>query len=117
MPSHRGMGHMLPDITVFGRYTYLVTIVFWGTIALVLLYRAGVVRKAAITIAILYPIGFLWDWYTLTVGVFDIVLHVGVSVLGIPLEEHLFIVVVPALVIAVHETVHGHLEGPNRERL
>lgn len=112
---------MLPDISVLGRYTYLATIVFWGTIALVLLYRAGVLRKAAITIAVLYPIGFIWDWYTLTVGVFDIVLHIEVYLLGIPLEEHLFIVVVPALVIGVHETVHSTLANrqarPNREGL
>ena len=113
--------YMLPDITLFGRYTYLVTIVFWGTIAFALLYRAGVLRKAIITIAVLYPIGFIWDWYTLHVGVFDIILHIEVYLLGIPFEEHLFIVVVPALVIAVHETLHTYLEARqpdhNREGL
>ena len=112
---------MLPDISVFGRYTYLVTIVFWGTIALVLLYRADVLRKAGLTVVALYPIGFIWDWYTLHVGVFDIILHVEVYIAGIPLEEHLFIIVVPSLVIAIHETLHGHLEGSrehaNREGL
>lgn len=96
---------MLPDITVFGRFTYLVTIVFWGTIAVGLLWRAGALRRAGRTIVVLYPIGFLWDWYTLEIGVFDIVLRTGIDVLGIPLEEHLFIVVVPALVIGVHETL------------
>lgn len=112
---------MLPDITFLGRYTYLATIVLWGVIAFTLLYRAGVLRKAGITIAVLYPIGFIWDWYTLTVGVFDIILHIEVYFLGIPLEEHLFIVVVPALVIAVHETIHAHLKtghsSHNREGL
>lgn len=112
---------MLPDISIFGQYTYLVTIIFWGTIAFLLLYRAGVLRKAAITIIVLYPIGFIWDWYTLTVGVFDIILHLEIYLLGIPLEEHLFIIVVPALVIAVHETVHAYLDTDktrsNREGL
>lgn len=98
---------MVPDITIFGDYTYLVTIVFWGSIAGALIYRANVARKAATTVAVLYPIGYVWDWYTLTVGVFDIKRHVGIEVLGIPLEEHLFIIVVPSLVIAVHETLHG----------
>ena len=99
---------MLPDIAVLGPYTYLATIVFWGTIAAVLIRRARAERRAATTIAILYPIGYVWDWYTLRIGVFDIVLRTGIDVLGIPLEEHLFIVVVPALVIGVHETLHGH---------
>lgn len=97
---------MLPDISVFGRYTYLVTIIFWGTIAFYLLYRAGALRRAGITIAVIYPIGFVWDWYTLHVGVFDIILRIGIDVLGIPLEEHLFIIVVPALVLGIHETIH-----------
>lgn len=100
---------MLPDIAVLGPYTYLATIVFWGAIAFALLYRAQALRKAAVTIIVLYPIGYIWDWYTLHVGVFDIKLRIGIDVLGIPLEEHLFIVVVPALVIAVHEIVHGEL--------
>lgn len=100
---------MVPDITVLGPYTYLATLGFWGSVAFVLLYRAGVMRRAGMTIAVLYPIGFIWDWYTLTVGVFEITLNVGIDILGIPLEEHLFIIVVPALVIGVHETLHGEL--------
>lgn len=112
---------MLPDISVLGQYTYLATIVFWGSIAFVLLYRLGLLRKAALTIVALYPIGYVWDWYTLHVGVFDIILHVEVYVAGIPLEEHLFIIAVPALVIAVHETLHDALdrrrERANREGL
>jgi len=98
----------LPDIgAVFGPYTYLATEVVFGAVAAALLYRAGAVRRAARTVAILYPVGFVWDWYTLEIGVFAIPLRTGVELLGIPLEEHLFIVVVPSLVIAVHETVHG----------
>ena len=98
---------MLPDITRFGPYTYLVTEVFWGTIAAALIYRAGVVRKAALTILALYPIGYAWDWYSLEVGIFSIPKRTGIEVLGIPLEEHIFMLVVPSLVIGVHETIHG----------
>jgi lycopene cyclase domain-containing protein len=98
---------MRADITVFGRYTYLVTIVFWGSIAAALLRRAGALRRAAQTVLVLYPVAYVWDWYTLEVGVFDIVERTGIDVAGIPLEEHCFIVVVPSLVIAFHETVHG----------
>jgi lycopene cyclase domain-containing protein len=71
--------------------------------AFVLLSWANALRQAARTIAVLYPIAYLWDWYTLEVGVFAIQLRTGVNLLGIPLEEHLFIVVVPAFVLGIHE--------------
>ncbi|SFK76261.1 lycopene cyclase domain-containing protein [Halogranum rubrum] len=96
---------MLPDIGVFGPYTYLVTEVVWGTIALALVVYAGVVREAARTVAVLYPFAYVWDWYTLEVGVFAIPLRTGVEFLGIPIEEHIFMVVVPAMVVGTHETI------------
>ncbi|RQG93895.1 lycopene cyclase domain-containing protein [Natrarchaeobius chitinivorans] len=98
---------MRADISVLGRYTYLATELFWGTVALLLLKRAGALRKAAVTIVVLYPIAYVWDRYTLAVGVFDIPLRTGIDVAGIPLEEHLFMAVVPGLVIGVHETIFG----------
>lgn len=102
---------MLPDVgALFGPYTYLVSEVVFGAVALALLYRADAIREAARTIALLYPIGYLWDWYTLAIGVFEINLRTGVELLGIPIEEHLFIVVVPALVLGVHETLRDRLD-------
>ena len=96
---------MIPDVTVLGPYTYLATEVVWGALALGLLWYARAVRTAVRTIVVLYPIAYLWDWYTLKVGVFAIPMRTGVEVLGIPIEEHVFIVVVPALVIGMHETI------------
>lgn len=93
------------DISILGRYTYLATELFWGLTAAVLLRRSGAERRAARTIIALYPIGYLWDRYTLDVGVFEIPLRTGVDVAGIPIEEHLFMVVVPSMVIGVHETL------------
>ena len=99
---------MLPDIsTALGPYTYLASEAAFGAVALVLLHRAGSFRRAGRTIAVLYPIGFAWDWYTLSIGVFEIHLRTGVDLLGIPIEEHLFMLVVPAFVIGVHEAIHG----------
>ncbi|MCU4924674.1 lycopene cyclase domain-containing protein [Halobacteria archaeon AArc-dxtr1] len=95
------------DISVLGRYTYLATELFWGAIAFVLLWRANALRRAGATILALYPIAYLWDRYTLAVGVFDIQLRTGVDVAGIPIEEHLFMAVVPGLVIGFHETIFG----------
>jgi lycopene cyclase domain-containing protein len=102
---------VLPDITVFGPYTYLVTELFWGTIALVLVVHAGVVREAARTVAVLYPFAYVWDWYTLRVGVFEIPLRTGVELLGIPIEEHVFMLVVPATVVGAHETLRSLGDG------
>ena len=93
------------DISVFGRYTYLVTEIAWGLVAAALLKHTNSERRAARTILALYPLGYLWDRYTLDVGVFEIPLRTGVDIAGIPLEEHLFMFVVPSMVIGVHETL------------
>jgi lycopene cyclase domain-containing protein len=100
-----------PDIGVFGRYTYLLTEVFWGAIAFVLLDRANGLGRAAKTVLVLYPVAYVWDRYTLAVGVFDIPLRTGIDLAGIPLEEHLFAVVVPSLVLGFHENLHGGSDG------
>jgi len=98
---------LLPDITALGGYTYLATEVAFGSVALALLYRASALKTAGWTILALYPIAYLWDWYTLHVGVFSIEKRTGVDVLWIPIEEHLFMIVVPALIVGIHETLHG----------
>ncbi|WP_332888987.1 lycopene cyclase domain-containing protein [Halegenticoccus soli] len=104
---------MVPDIGVLGPYTYLATEIFWGSVAAALLYYADAFRRAARTIVALYPIAYAWDRYTLEVGVFEIPLRTGVDLLGIPIEEHLFMIVVPALVIGVHETLRVVLDEPS----
>lgn len=97
----------LPDIgALFGPYTYLATEIAFGAAALALLVRADAVERAGRTVVVLYPVAYVWDWYTLTIGVFAIRLRTGVELLGIPIEEHLFMVVVPALVVGVHENLH-----------
>ncbi len=108
----------LPDITLLGPYTYLATESFFGAIAVGLLYYADALRRAAYTIALLYPIGYIWDWYTLEVGIFEITMRTGAELFGIPIEEQLFLIVVPALVLGIHEavrTVTGDSEGADRD--
>jgi lycopene cyclase domain-containing protein len=103
----------LPDITVLGPWTYLATEVAFGSFAAALLYRAGrdATLRAARTILAVYPIAYVWDWYTLEVGVFAIPMRTGVELLGIPVEEHIFMIVVPAVVLGIHET----LSAPPRD--
>ena len=102
-------GVALPDVTVLGPYTYLATEALFGSVAAALLVRAGeaAIRRTTVTVVAVYPIAYVWDWYTLEVGVFSIPMRTGLEVLAIPLEEHLFMIVVPALVLAVHETLHA----------
>jgi lycopene cyclase domain-containing protein len=95
----------LPDVTVLGPYTYLATEAVWGAVAVALVVRAGAVRAAARTALVCYPFAYVWDWYTLAVGVFSIPMRTGVDLLGIPVEEHLFMLIVPTLVVGVHETL------------
>lgn len=95
------------DITVFGRFTYLVTELLWGAVALALLRRTNSVGKALRVCLVLYPFAYAWDRYTLEVGVFDIPLRTGVDVAGIPLEEHVFMFVVPSMVVGTAEVLEG----------
>jgi lycopene cyclase domain-containing protein len=95
----------LPDIGVFGPYTYLVTEILWGTITLGLLWYADAFRTAARTTIVLYPFAYIWDWYTLKVGVFAVKLRTGIELLGIPIEEHIFMLLVPSLVVGIHESL------------
>jgi lycopene cyclase domain-containing protein len=104
-------GVPLPDIGVLGPYTYLATEAAFGAGALALLWRADAWWGAARTVAVCYPLAYVWDWYTLEVGVFAIPLRTGVELLGIPLEEHLFMLVVPAFVVGVHETLRRADDG------
>jgi lycopene cyclase domain-containing protein len=104
-------GVPLPDIGVLGSVTYLATEALFGGGALVLLWRTGAWWVAARTVAVLYPLAYVWDWYTLEVGVFAIPLRTGIELLGIPLEEHLFMLVVPAFVVGVHESLRHDTDG------
>jgi lycopene cyclase domain-containing protein len=101
---------------VFGPYTYLASEVAFGAVALALLVRAGsgALRRAARTVVALYPVAYVWDWYTLHIGVFAIELRTGATLLGIPVEEHIFMVVVPALVLGIHETLHPQRDAATR---
>nr|WP_233739941.1 lycopene cyclase domain-containing protein [Halovenus carboxidivorans] len=90
----------------------MATELVFGAVAFGLLYYAGSLRSAARTIAAVYPIAYLWDWYTLEVGVFEIVMRSGYDLFGIPVEEHIFMIVVPALVLGFHEAM-GAIAEPS----
>lgn len=100
---YRPLAGSPPFGQVLGPYLYLGFEVGFGLVALGLLSWTGSLWAAAKTIAVLYPLAFVWDWYSIEVGIFAILRTSGIEVVGIPLEEHLFMIVVPAFVIGVHE--------------
>ncbi|MFB6114444.1 MAG: UbiA family prenyltransferase [Halodesulfurarchaeum sp.] len=93
-----------PGVWLGGQYLYLASEIVFLVVSIVLIRKTGRLRSALKTVALLYPIAYVWDWYTLQVGIFAITRRTGIDVLGIPLEEHLFIVVVPLFVVSLHET-------------
>ncbi|MFB6266619.1 MAG: UbiA family prenyltransferase [Halodesulfurarchaeum sp.] len=99
---YRPLAGVPPRLSFLGPYVYLAVETAFGLVGLSLLYATGTLRRAARTIAILYPIAFVWDWYSLQIGIFEITRRTGIEVAGIPLEEHLFIVVVPAFILGLH---------------
>ena len=105
---------VFPDISVLGPYTYLATEIMWGAVAAALLHYSGAWRAALRTSLVLYPFALLWDWYTLEVGVFEIPLRTGVELLGVPIEEHIFMFLIPAMVVGTHETLRK-LDGDGPE--
>jgi lycopene cyclase domain-containing protein len=100
-----GSDRSLPDIGVFGPYTYLVTELLWGAVAVTLLRYADAFRAAGRVVAVVYLPAYLWDRYTLEVGVFEIPLRTGVELFDVPIEEHVFMILVPSMVVAVHESI------------
>ncbi|MFB6069955.1 MAG: UbiA family prenyltransferase [Halanaeroarchaeum sp.] len=98
-------GTPLPDISVLGPYTYLATEVVFGAFAFGLLSHADALRSGLRTIVVIYPVAYVWDWYSLEMGIFDIAMRTGYDLFGIPVEEHIFTIVVPALVLGFHETI------------
>jgi lycopene cyclase domain-containing protein len=81
-------------------------------VALALLWYADAFRAAGRTLVVIYPVAFVWDWYSLEVGIFSIPMRTGVELLGIPIEEHVFIVVVVSLVVGIHEALRTYLDSP-----
>lgn len=103
---------MVFDVSSFlGSYTYLVAEVVWGSIAVWLLVRTDSLERAAKSVAVLYPIGLLWDWYSLNIRLYVVPepTRTGIEILGVPLEEHLFLIIVASFVIGIHENLNVDL--------
>lgn len=84
---------------------------------LALVWYAGAARRTARPVAALSPLAYLRDWYTLRVGGFSTPSRTGVELPGLPLEEHAFMLAVPALVVGTHEPRGPLARRPSRTEL
>jgi lycopene cyclase domain-containing protein len=97
---------------VFGRATYLLLMAacLLVTLPLELVLRAGVYRRPRRWLATLVPVMVvfnLWDWVAIRRGhwTYSPRYTTGVELLGLPLEELVFFLVVPTCVLLTYQAV------------
>jgi len=92
-------------------YLYIVLILIFAIIpSLILLYIVRdriIFKNLVISLFILFVIGIIWDQISVRTGIWQFSQDkiIG-NLFGIPIEEYLFIVFVPLLVITVYTLVN-----------
>jgi lycopene cyclase domain-containing protein len=106
---------------VLGRATYLVLMAacLAVTLPLELVLRAGVYRRPRRWLAALLPVFLvfnLWDWLAIRRGHWSYSSRytTGIELVGLPLEELVFFLVVPTCALLTYQAVARLL--PKRER-
>ena len=106
---------------MFGRATYLVLMAacLLVTLPLELVLKAGVYRRPRRWLAALVPVLLvfnLWDWAAIRRGhwTYSSRYTNGIEVLGLPLEELVFFVVVPTCALLTYQAVVRLLPPPGR---
>ncbi|HET6814144.1 MAG TPA: lycopene cyclase domain-containing protein [Actinomycetota bacterium] len=106
---------------MFGRATYLVLMAacLLVTLPLELVLKAGVYRRPRRWLAALVPVFLafnLWDWVAVRRGhwTYSPRYTTGIELLGLPLEELAFFVVVPTCALLTYQAVVRLLPTPNR---
>ena len=106
---------------MLGRATYLVLMAacLAVTLPLELVLKAGVYRRPRRWLAALLPVfcAFnLWDWVAIRRGhwTYSARYTTGVELLGLPLEELVFFLVVPTCALLTYQAVARLLPAPDR---
>ena len=106
---------------MFGRATYLVLMAacLLATLPLELVLKAGVYRRPRRWLAALVPVFLvfsLWDWLAIRRGhwTYSPRYTTGIVLLGLPLEELVFFVVVPTCALLTYQAVVRLLPSPDR---
>jgi lycopene cyclase domain-containing protein len=106
---------------VFGRASYLVLMAACVvvTLPLELVLKAGVYRRPRRWLAALVPVFVvfnLWDWVAIRRGhwTYSPRYTTGINLLGLPLEELVFFLVVPTCALLTYQAVTRLLPPPRR---
>jgi lycopene beta-cyclase len=106
---------------VFGRATYLVLMAacLLVTLPLELVLEAGVYRRPRRWLAAVVPVFLVfsfWDWVAIRRGhwTYNPRYTTGIELLGLPLEELVFFVVVPTCALLTYQAVVRLLPTPRR---
>jgi lycopene beta-cyclase len=107
---------------VFGRASYLVLMAACVvvTLPLELVLKAGVYRRPRRWLAALVPVFVvfnLWDWVAIRRGhwTYSPRYTTGINLLGLPLEELVFFLVVPTCALLTYQAVTRLLPPPRRK--
>jgi lycopene beta-cyclase len=107
---------------VFGRASYLVLMAACVavTLPLELVLKAGVYRRPRRWLAALVPVFVvfnLWDWVAIRRGhwTYSPRYTTGINLLGLPLEELVFFLVVPTCALLAYQAVTRLLPPPRRK--
>ena len=107
---------------MFGRASYLVLMAACValTLPLELVLKAGVYRRPRRWLAALAPVFVvfnLWDWVAIRRGhwTYSPRYTSGIRLLGLPLEELVFFLVVPTCALLTYQTVTRLLPPPGRK--
>ena len=106
---------------MFGRASYLVLMAACVvvTLPLELVLKAGVYRRPRRWLAALVPVFVvfnLWDWVAIRRGhwTYSPRYTTGINILGLPLEELVFFLVVPTCALLTYQAVTRLLPPPRR---
>lgn len=107
---------------MFGRASYLVLMAACVavTLPLELVLKAGVYRRPRRWLAALVPVFVvfnLWDWVAIRRGhwTYSPRYTTGINLLGLPLEELVFFLVVPTCALLTYQAVTRLLPPPRRK--
>ena len=96
-------------------YLLILTIVFVVTLILERIYNIHLYhnRKERLeTVSLFFIIGIIWDWYAIWRGhwVYPPISNTGIFIGLMPIEDYLFMLVIPYFIITIYKLVDSKYE-------
>lgn len=83
-------------------YQYLISLLIVGFLSMLYLWKKGVLKEVLKTIPVFIIIGIIWDSLGVRLKWWEMKKVIGIYFIGLPLEEYLFFIFVPMMVISVY---------------